>query len=97
MGNKILSTFGLLGPSKSIETTLYALPAIIEQNPNIKFLILGMTHPNLLRSEGETYRNQLEAIVNQYGISDYVRFVNEFLSTEDLLAYLSITDVYLFT
>ena len=97
VGNKILSTFGLLGPSKSIETTLYALPAIIEQNPNVKFLILGMTHPNLLRSEGEKYRNQLEAIVNQYGISDHVRFVNEFLSTEDLLAYLSITDVYLFT
>ncbi|WP_312793035.1 glycosyltransferase [Sphingobacterium sp.] len=97
VGKKILSTFGLLGPSKSIETTLYALPAIIEENPSVKFLILGMTHPNLLRSEGEKYRNQLEAIVNQYGIADYVRFVNEFLSTEDLLAYLSITDVYLFT
>ncbi|WP_293901745.1 glycosyltransferase [Sphingobacterium sp. UBA5670] len=97
LGNKILSTFGLLGPSKSIETTLYALPAIIEQHPNVKFLILGMTHPNLLRSNGEAYRNQLEAIVNQYDISDHVRFVNEFLSTEELLAYLSITDVYLFT
>ncbi len=94
---KILSTFGLLGPSKSIETTLYALPAIIEQNPNVMFLILGMTHPNLLRYEGETYRNKLETIIDRYNISDHVRFVNEFLSTENLLSYLSITDVYLFT
>lgn len=97
LGKKVLSTFGLLGPSKSIETTLYALPSIIEQNPNVIFLILGMTHPNLLRIEGETYRNELEAIVDKFGISAHVRFINEFLSTEDLLAYLSITDVYLFT
>lgn len=97
VGKKVLSTFGLLGPSKSIETTLYALPSIIEQNPNVIFLVLGMTHPNLLRIGGESYRNELEAIVDEFGISAHVRFINEFLSTEDLLAYLSITDVYLFT
>lgn len=97
LGKKVLSTFGLLGPSKSIETTLYALPAIIKQNPTALFLILGQTHPTLLQREGETYRNQLEEIINQQGIADHVRFVNEFLSIESLLAYLSITDVYLFT
>ncbi|MEI2272966.1 glycosyltransferase [Sphingobacterium sp. ML3W] len=97
LGKKVLSTFGLLGPSKSIETTLYALPAIIKQNPNVLFLILGQTHPTLLQWEGETYRNQLQEIINQQGIADHVRFVNEFLSIESLLAYLSITDVYLFT
>ncbi len=97
LSKKVLSTFGLLGPSKSIETTLYALPAIIRQNPDVLFLILGQTHPTLLLQEGEAYRNLLEEIIERYELSDHVRFVNEFLSIESLLAYLSITDVYLFT
>lgn len=94
---KVLSTFGLLGPSKSIETTLYALPAIIRETPNVIFLILGMTHPTLLQQEGEQYREFLKGIVKEYKLTDHVRFVNEFLSTESILSYLSITDVYLFT
>ncbi|NGF55387.1 glycosyltransferase [Parapedobacter sp. SGR-10] len=94
---KILSTFGLLGPGKSIETTLEALPAIIARTPNVMFLILGMTHPALIQQEGEYYRDMLKELVDRYQIADHVRFVNEFLSTEDLLSYLQITDVYLFT
>src|SRR5690606_5657922 len=97
LDKKILSTFGLLGPSKSIETTLYALPAIIEQNSNVMFLILVQTHPTLLLREVETYRNQLQEIIDHQGISDHVRFVNEFLPIEALLDFLSITDIYLFT
>lgn len=94
---KVLSTFGLLGPGKSIETTLEALPAIIARTPNVMFLILGMTHPALIQQEGEHYRDMLKELVDRYQIADHVRFVNEFLSTEDLLSYLQITDVYLFT
>lgn len=97
LGKKVLSTFGLLGPSKSIETTLHALPAIVAQNPNVMFLIMGQTHPTLLQREGEAYRNLLEEIIERYELAAHVRFVNEFLSIESLLAYLSITDVYLFT
>lgn len=97
LDKKVLSTFGLLGPSKSIETTLYALPAIIEKNSNVMFLILGQTHPTLLLREGETYRNHLQEIIDHQGISDHVRFVNEFLPIEALLDFLSITDIYLFT
>lgn len=96
-GKKVLSTFGLLGPGKSIETTLEALPAIIARTPNVMFLILGMTHPALIQQEGERYRDILKTLVDKYQIADHVRFVNEFLSTEDLLSYLQITDVYLFT
>ncbi len=61
------------------------------------FLILGMTHSALIQQEGELYRDMLKELVDRYQIADHVRFVNEFLSTEDLLSYLQITDVYLFT
>lgn len=94
---KVLSTFGLLGPGKSIETTLEALPAIINKNPKIIFLILGVTHPEIVKQEGERYRNKLIDLIDKYNIAYNVRFVNEFLSTKDLLSYLQITDVYLFT
>lgn len=94
---KILSTFGLLGPGKNIETTLEALPAIIERNSNITFLILGMTHPTLIHEEGEKYRDKLKELVQKNKLTKHVWFINTFLSTKELLDYLLITDVYLFT
>ena len=94
---QVLSTFGLLGPGKNIETTLEALPAIIEQNPDVIFLILGMTHPTLIREEGEKYRDKLKDLVLKNKLANHVRFVNTFLSTKELLDYLLATDVYLFT
>lgn len=97
IGKRVLSTFGLLGPGKSIETTLQALPAIVEKNPDVIFLIIGMTHPVLLQQEGEKYREKLAKLVKKKSLEDHVRFVNAFLSTEELLDYLLITDVYLFT
>ncbi|KGE12655.1 glycosyltransferase [Sphingobacterium deserti] len=94
---EVLSTFGLLGPGKSIETTLEALPVIVQAFPEVLFLVLGMTHPVLLEQEGEQYRDKLEEFVRRNALSHNVRFVNEFLSTVDLLSYLQLTDVYLFT
>ncbi|MFD2555023.1 glycosyltransferase [Sphingobacterium tabacisoli] len=94
---KVLSTFGLLGPGKSIETTLLALPSIVSKTPNVIFLIIGVTHPNLVSQEGEAYRDMLKEIVEKHDIGEYVRFVDKFLSTEDLIDYLLVTDVYLFT
>ncbi|TDQ80021.1 glycosyltransferase [Sphingobacterium yanglingense] len=94
---KVLSTFGLLGPGKSIETTLLALPSIIEKTPNVIFLIIGVTHPNLILQEGEAYRDMLKGMVKKQDMGEYVRFVDKFLSTEELIDYLLVTDVYLFT
>ncbi len=94
---KILSTFGLLGPGKSIETTLEALPTIVQAFPDVLFLIIGVTHPVLLKQEGEKYRDTLKDLVRDLGLALHVRFVNEFLSTKELLGYLQLTDVYLFT
>lgn len=96
-GKKVLSTFGLLGPGKSIETTLNALPAIIAKFPETVFLIIGRTHPTIVKEEGEIYRDFLKAKILELGIADQVRFVNEFLPLAELLEYLQLTDIYLFT
>jgi glycosyltransferase involved in cell wall biosynthesis len=97
VGKKILSTFGLLSPNKGIETTLNALPKIIKKFPNVLFLILGKTHPCILKMDGEQYRLQLEAKVKELNLTQHVLFVNEYLSLPILLEYLQLTDIYLFT
>lgn len=93
----VLSTFGLLGPGKSIETTLDALPELIEEFPKLMFLVLGKTHPTLANNEGETYRNFLIQKTKALHIESHVTFVNEFLPLDILLDYLQLTDIYLFT
>ena len=93
----VLSTFGLIGPGKSIETTIEALPDVVNEHPDVVFLILGKTHPNLKRSEGESYRNSLISRVNRLKLNDHVIFVDEFLPIDTLLDFLQLTDIYLFT
>ena len=96
-GRKVLSTFGLLSSGKGIETTLNALPEICRENPEVMFLIIGKTHPEIIKSQGEIYRESLEVKIEELGIHDHVRFVNRYLPLEDLLEYLQLTDIYLFT
>lgn len=97
VGRKVLSTFGLLSSGKGIETTLEALPAIVSKHPDVIFLILGKTHPGVVESEGERYRTMLEAKVNALDLKTHVRFINRYLPLQDLLEYLQLTDIYLFT
>ena len=97
LGKKVLSTFGLLSSGKSIETTLYALPDIIKRNPDIIFLIIGKTHPSVVKQEGEWYREMLLSIIESLDLHKHIRFVNQFLPLPELLEYLQLTDVYLFT
>lgn len=94
---KVLATFGLLGSGKNIETTLKALPQIIARNPNVIFLILGKTHPAIVRNEGEKYREHLEDLTCKLHLENYIRFINEYLPLPELLEYLQLTDIYLFT
>lgn len=96
-GKKLLSTFGLLSSGKSIETTLDALPEVVKINPDVLFLVLGKTHPSVKKEEGEQYRDMLEARVETLHLQNHVKFVNEYLRLEDLLEYLQLTDIYLFT
>ncbi|MFV8377033.1 glycosyltransferase [Flavobacterium sp. LB1P62] len=96
-GRNVLSTFGLLGSGKSIETTLDALPSIIKVNNDVLFLIIGKTHPSVAKEEGEKYRLMLEAKIGDLKLQNHVQFLNRYLSLSDLLEYLQLTDIYLFT
>ncbi len=96
-GKKIISTFGLLGSGKGIETTLQALPDIIKTTPEVLFLIIGKTHPGVIQSEGEIYRNSLQKTVENLQLHQHVKFINQYLPLQDLLEYLQLTDIYLFT
>lgn len=97
IGRKVVSTFGLLSSGKGIETTIQALVDVVEHIPEVIFLVLGKTHPEVVKKEGEKYRESLEDMVNKYGLKNNVRFVNRYLSLADLLEYLQLTDIYLFT
>lgn len=91
----LLMTFGLLGPGKGIETAIRSLPALVEDNPKLLYMIVGATHPNLVRDEGERYREGLAALANQLGVGDHVQFVDRYLSLDQLLDYLAACDIYL--
>jgi len=94
-GKLILSTFGLLNPSKGIEYVIEALPPVVEKFPNARFLIAGVTHPIVLEQEGENYRNFLIKKVYELGLNDYVLFYNTYFDINKLLRFLESTDVYL--
>jgi len=96
-GRKILATFGLLSSGKSIETTLDALPKVISMHSDVLFLIIGKTHPSIIKQEGEKYRDFLKQKIMVLGLEHHVKFVNDFLPTPTLLEYLQLTDIYLFT
>ncbi len=96
-GKTVLSTFGLLGPGKSIETTLDALPEIVKKHPDIVFLIIGKTHPSLKKENGEDYRDYLKQKIRDLNLVDHVRFIDRFVPLHNLLEYLQLTDIYLFT
>ena len=97
IGKKVLTTFGLLSSGKSIETTLDALPIIVKQIPNVMFLIIGKTHPEVVKNESEKYRDSLELKVKELGLENNVRFINKYLELPELLEYLQLTDIYVFS
>ena len=94
VGKTIILTFGLLSPSKGIETVIDAMPEIIKSCPNAVYVILGATHPNLVRHQGEVYRDSLAARVQELGIEDHVVFRNQFVDQATLLDFISMCDVY---
>jgi glycosyltransferase involved in cell wall biosynthesis len=93
-GKTVILTFGLLSPNKGIETMLNAMPGIIKSCPNAVYVVLGATHPNLVRQQGEAYRDGLTARVQELGIQDHVVFFNQFVEQATLLNFISMCDVY---
>ncbi len=94
-GKQTLLTFGLLSPNKGIENVIRALPRIVEQVPNLVYMVLGATHPNLVKHEGELYRDSLKKLAADLGVRDHVRFYNQFVELDDLLEYLGSADLYI--
>jgi glycosyltransferase involved in cell wall biosynthesis len=93
-GREVLFTFGLLSPNKGIETVIRAMPAIAAARPEALYVVLGATHPHLVAREGEQYRDSLQALVAELGVSENVRFINAYTDTPELLEYLHAADIY---
>lgn len=93
-GKKTLTTFGLLSPNKGIETVIRAMPDILKTDPDTVYLIIGATHPHLIRNEGETYRDGLKAMARELGVEDHVHFINRFVNDDDLVEILQASDIY---
>jgi glycosyltransferase involved in cell wall biosynthesis len=94
-GKQVLLTFGLLSPNKGIENVLRALPEVVKKFPNLIYIILGATHPNLVREAGEAYRISLERLAQDLGIKRHVSFYNRFVDFEELTAFLGVADIYI--
>lgn len=91
----VLSTFGLINPGKGIEYALSGISLAVEKYPNILYLILGETHPKVKRLYGEDYREKLIEMVKELGLENNVTFINKYLKKEELLEYLTATDIYI--
>jgi glycosyltransferase involved in cell wall biosynthesis/predicted transcriptional regulator len=91
----LLSTFGLISRGKGIEYAIHALPELVESRPNILYLIIGETHPEVRKHEGEAYRQSLFELIEELGLEENVRFVNRFLEKDELIRFLQATDVYI--
>lgn len=96
-GKIVLATFGLISENKNIETVLYALPEIVTEHPEVIYLVIGKTHPEVIKSEGEKYREKLLKIAEKLKLENNVIFINEYLELWQLLDYLTLSEIYLFS
>jgi glycosyltransferase involved in cell wall biosynthesis len=93
-GRSVILTFGLLSPGKGIEVMIDAMPSILKRRPDAVYVVLGATHPNLVRDQGEAYRESLLTRVQQLGIEKQVVFLDKFVDQSTLLEFISMCDVY---
>ena len=94
-GRTLLSTFGLLSAGKGIQHVIRALPDVVKRHPDVLYLVLGETHPEVRRHEGEQYRNSLIDLIKKLHLEKHVRFVNQYLTQQQLIRYLQATDIYI--
>ena len=91
---QIVSTFGLVDPRKGLEFVIEAMPEVVRAHPSSLYLIVGQTHPELLKKQGEAYRNSLVDVARSVGVTGHVKFVNEYLTQRQIVDYLLASDVY---
>jgi hypothetical protein len=92
--NTVILTFGLLSPNKGIEVVIDAMPEVLESRPDAVYIVLGATHPNLVRDRGEEYRESLKARAADLGIGAKIIFLDQFVDRPTLLEYIAMCDVY---
>jgi len=94
-GKIVLLSFGLLSANKGIENVIAALPSILARHPNVVYIILGATHPHVVRNEGETYRLSLQWLAQEKGVEGQVIFYDRFVSLEELVQFIGAADIYI--
>lgn len=92
--HRVLLTFGLLSRGKGLETVVRALPKIVERHPDVMYVVLGNTHPGVIKSSGEEYRDHLKSLASQLGVSKNLSFINQFVEENELVNYLTACDIY---
>ena len=93
-GKMVILTFGLLSPNKGVEVMIDAMPAILKRRPDAVYVVLGATHPNLVRSQGEAYRESLAVRARDAGVEAHVVFLDQFVDQATLLRFIAMSDVY---
>jgi glycosyltransferase involved in cell wall biosynthesis len=94
-GKSVLLTFGLLSPNKGIENVIRALPSILAKQPNVVYVVSGVTHPHIIRREGERYREELQSLAQELSVADHLILNNRFVSTEELMEHVGAADIYI--
>jgi len=94
-GRNVISTFGLLSPGKGLEYGIEAIAKVAEKHRDVIYLILGQTHPVVKREQGETYREMLVQLVDRLGIKEHVMFVDKYLTKDEIITYLQMSDIYM--
>jgi glycosyltransferase involved in cell wall biosynthesis len=94
-GKEVLLTFGLLSPNKGIENVIKALPQILERHSNVVYMVSGVTHPHILRREGDRYRQSLQSLAKGLGVEASVIFRNRFVSPQEMVELIGAADIYI--
>jgi glycosyltransferase involved in cell wall biosynthesis len=94
-GRDLLLSFGLLSPDKGVATVIRALPRLIAARPQALYVVAGVTHPNLVAQEGERHRNELKVLAASIGVEAHLRFVDDYLSTDQLVSCIQAADICL--
>lgn len=94
-GKNIMISFGLISSGKGFEYAIDALPEIVKKH-DVVYMIIGQTHPNVKKVEGDKYLNMLKKQVHTLGLTEHVRFVEKFfLSEEEFSRYLFAGDIFI--